>query len=49
MAAVSAFVGTPTDVEMLELWRRYWADIKGLLIADMDKDYGVFDGQTFKR
>ena len=51
MAAVAAmeFVGPPIDVNTLELLRRHWGDIKGLLIADMDKDYGVFDGLTFKR
>jgi DNA polymerase I len=48
MAAVSAieFVGTPIDVEMLELLRRHWVDIKDLLIADMDKDYDVIDGRS---
>src|SRR5262249_43678037 len=40
--------GTPIDVVKLELLRRYWADIQDDLIAAIDKDYGVFDGRTFK-
>ena len=28
--------------------KRYWFDIQDRLIADIDADYGVFDGRTFK-
>lgn len=28
--------------------RRHWGPMKGRLIAEVDRDYGVFDGQTFK-
>ena len=50
MAASAAmeFAGVPIDVETLGLLRKYWTDIKGQLIAAIDADYGVFDGQTFK-
>ena len=50
MAAAAAMehVGTPIDVPMLELFRRRWTDIQDQLIAEIDVDYGVFDGRTFK-
>ena len=50
MCAVSAIEhnGTPIDTETLELLRQYWADIQDDLIAEIDADYGVFDGRTFK-
>ena len=41
--------GVPIDTETLARLRNGWADIKGTLIADIDKDYGVFEGRTFKR
>jgi DNA polymerase-1 len=50
MAAVAVIEhnGTPTDVEMLGRLRRDWTAIQDRLIADIDGDYGVFDGRTFK-
>jgi hypothetical protein len=50
MAAAAAMerAGTPIDVPTLELFRRHWTDIQDQLIAEMDADYGVFDGRTFK-
>jgi hypothetical protein len=50
MAAAAAMehAGTPIDVEMLELLRQSWESVKDRLIAEIDKDYGVFDGRTFK-
>ena len=50
MAAASAMehAGTPIDVVMLERLREAWADIQDRLIAEIDKDYGVYDGRTFK-
>jgi hypothetical protein len=50
IAAASAMehAGTPIDVPMLELLRARWTDIQDQLIADIDTDYGVFVGRTFK-
>jgi DNA polymerase family A len=50
MAAAAAMEhnGTPIDVPMLELFRRRWTDIQDQLIAEIDANYGVFDGRTFK-
>jgi DNA polymerase I len=47
-AATMEHNGTPIDTETLELLRRYWTDIQDDLIAEIDADYGVFDGRTFK-
>jgi DNA polymerase-1 len=41
--------GIPIDVETLTSLRQHWTDIKGLLIADIDRGFGVYDGLTFKR
>jgi hypothetical protein len=50
MAAASAMehAGTPIDVPMLELFRARWTDIHDQLLAEIDANYGVFDGRTFK-
>jgi DNA polymerase I len=40
--------GVPIDVETLERLRRHWDGIQLALIADVDRDYGVFEGGTFK-
>ena len=50
MAAASAmeYAGVPIDTDMLALLRQGWADIQDQLIAAIDRDYGVFDGRTFK-
>jgi DNA polymerase I len=50
MAASSAMEhnGTPIDTEILESLLRNWAGIQDQLIADVDCDYGVYDGRTFK-
>jgi DNA polymerase I len=50
MAAAAAMEhnGTPIDTETLGLLRLYWTDIQDDLIAEIDADYGVFDGRTFK-
>jgi hypothetical protein len=40
--------GVPIDVDLLSRLRAQWAPIKGDLIAAIDKDYGVFEGATFK-
>jgi DNA polymerase-1 len=51
MAAVSAMehAGVPIDGETLGLLRRNWLGIQDQLIAEVDADYGVFEGRTFKR
>jgi DNA polymerase-1 len=50
MAAVARMErnGVPVDVETLELLRRHWSDIQDQLIAEVDRDYGVYEGRTFK-
>lgn len=50
MAAVAAMEhnGTPNDVRTLKLIRHHWTDIQDKLIANIDADYGVFEGRTFK-
>jgi DNA polymerase I len=42
------WAGTPINVLTLHLLRRYWTDIQDDLIAAIDKDYGVFDGRSFR-
>ena len=51
MAAVANMehCGTPIDMETLGLLRNNWHAIKDRLIADVDRDYHVFDGRTFKQ
>lgn len=40
--------GIPVDTDTLALLRGRWEDIKAKLIAEVDADYGVFEGSTFK-
>jgi len=47
-AAAMEHAGVPIDTEMLAHLRCYWGDIQDELIAAIDKDYGVFDGRTFR-
>jgi DNA polymerase I len=47
LAVVENF-GVPVDVTLLSLAREHWTDIQDELIAEIDTDYGVFDGRTFK-
>ena len=51
MPAVAAmeFTGVPTDVEVLGRLREGWTGIQDRLIAEIDRDFGVYDGRTFKR
>lgn len=51
MAAVASVEheGVPIDAASLGLLRRHWDAIKDRLIAEVDRDYGVFDGRTFKQ
>jgi DNA polymerase I len=50
MAAVAAMEwnGTPVDTSTLELLRDRWAGIQDQLIGEIDADYGVYEGRTFK-
>jgi len=50
MAAVARMEkdGVPIDVEYLQIFQQNWKDIQGNLIARIDKEYGVYDGLTFK-
>jgi hypothetical protein len=47
-AARMEFAGIPTDIIRLKKLRARWKDIKKDLIAEIDVDYGVFEGTTFK-
>jgi DNA polymerase I len=40
--------GVPIDTHTLQHLKRVWLDIQDQLIADIDTNYGVFDGRTFK-
>ena len=50
MQAVSCIQmnGVPIDAEALEKLQTHWLAIQDQLIADIDSDYGVFDGRSFK-
>jgi hypothetical protein len=50
MAAAAAMEhnGTPIDTETLERLRQNWEGMQDRLIAEVDKDYGVYEGRTFK-
>jgi hypothetical protein len=40
--------GIPIDTKTLEELKRHWVAIQDRLIADIDSNFGVFDGRTFK-
>ena len=40
--------GVPIDIETLDQLKRHWSDIQDQLIAEIDADYGVYEGRTFK-
>ena len=42
------WAGVPIDVPRLELLRQHWSGLQDALIAEIDADYNVFDGRTFK-
>jgi DNA polymerase I len=48
-AAHIEHAGVPIDTVMLDQLRQHWDRIKDRLIAEIDADYGVYDGRTFKR
>ena len=41
-------IGVPTDVESLSLIEKHLDSVKEKLIAETDKQYGVYEGTTFK-
>ncbi len=43
------FNGVPIDTEHLELFQDNWEEIQDQLISEVDADYGVFEGRTFKK
>jgi len=48
-AAAIEWNGSPIDVVTLDLLRRHWTGIQDALIAEIDRDYGVFDGRSFRQ
>jgi hypothetical protein len=50
MRAVSHMehTGVPIDTTTLTQLAEHWDGLKGALIESVDRDYGVFDGHTFK-
>jgi hypothetical protein len=51
MAAAAAMEhnGVPIDTIMCQLLREHWAGMQDDLIAEIDADYGVYEGRVFKR
>ena len=41
--------GIPLDIVLFILLKRHWVVIQERLIAAVDRDYGIFDGRTFKQ
>ena len=48
-AAAIEWNGTPIDTATLDLLRQHWTNIQDDLIAEIDRDYGVFEGRSFRR
>ncbi|HKP05447.1 MAG TPA: DNA polymerase [Chthoniobacterales bacterium] len=40
--------GIPVDADLVGQLRENWAEIRGLLISSVDRDYGVFDRGSFR-
>ena len=40
--------GIPVDIASLTKLRDHWDDIQDELIATIDRDFGIYDGRTFK-
>src|SRR5262249_39570089 len=40
--------GVPIDAVTLGRLKRYWHNIQDRLITEIDKDFGVYEGRTFK-
>ena len=41
-------VGIPVDLPLLERLRANWESIQDELIENVDQDFGVYEGRTFK-
>jgi hypothetical protein len=41
--------GVPIDTVTLDLLRRHWTGIQDELIAEIDRDYGVYEGRSFRQ
>jgi len=48
-AAAIEWRGVPIDVPTFTLLKAQWENIKTALIADIDQDYGVYDGTSFRQ
>ena len=48
-AAAIEWNGVPIDIGTLNLLRRHWTGIQDELIAEIDHDYGVYDGRSFRQ
>jgi hypothetical protein len=48
-AARMEWAGVPIDTDTLGRLRKNWTAVKARLIAEIDKDYGIYDGTVFKR
>lgn len=46
--ALMEYRGIPIDVETLDLLKENWNQIQERLIQEIDRDYGVYEGRTFK-
>jgi len=40
--------GVPIDIETLALLKPRWSDVQDELVSEVDRDYGVYEGRTFK-
>jgi len=40
--------GIPIDIETLTSFKENWPEIQGRLIREIDQDYGIYEGTTFK-
>jgi DNA polymerase I len=47
-AAAMEWTGVPIDVPKLSLLREFWTEIQDSLIREIDADYGVYDGRSFR-
>ena len=43
------FTGIPIDMDIFDLLNQHWEDIQLHLISEVDKDYGIYEGTTFKQ
>ena len=47
-AARMEWTGVPIDTQKLAHLRLLWGSVQDRLIAEVDRDYGIYDGRTFK-